>query len=758
MPKYVVDPKLLSNERPKKTKKKVETPLEKRKKKPQFADNYEESLIRQLFDEKKNKIESMDIPDLQEPEDKIWVHHRRKNAEWDVPIDEKIKYFDSELSYEITGYRPITMEQGLDFDPTPFREMAITFQTKGKYTEFPNGSVPNKKFWNREMDRIKNGLTIGKYRITGDHYYFLNYYRMQTVLEDAVAGTGREYDFPSFLSKQYEWFHYVEMAEKLALNVGALKSRGVGWSEMTAAMAVRPYTSNPGYRSVLTAFDEEKLRSLRAKCWYQLNWLNANAYGFRHIRQVVDNETTRRASKKTKDGMELGWMSEIHSIIADKPSKIRGDRTDRLVYEEAGSNPVLSKSWIQGDALVELGGKHFGTKIFLGTGGDDMALEGLSTMFKNPAGAKVLPFKNYDTPDGKPELSAFFLPAHKFALVSTYLDERGVTNYKEFRKHYEDYRKTLHGQAYLDECAEHCFTPEEALSKTGNNMFDAELIAARMAQIMTKKDWTEPKRMMLLWDKTTEKQWSKINAYESPHGNVLVVEPPMVDETGTPYKNLYVAGIDSIDQGKDDSATDNDVSDFCIVIKKRVRGMDDPKYVAIYKDRPRDIRQAYETAHKLLIWYNCKAMLEYTKISIQKFLQERKADDLLMARPEFAVSNKARKIITKKLIGLPSTEAVIKHGLELVGNFLNDYWFTIDYTEILQQLLKYTYENKRKFDVVAALQMAEIGDEELFGVTPTKVVNTSAVWQDFGYYRDENGHLVHGAIPKNTKYETRWRH
>jgi hypothetical protein len=60
--------------------------------------------------------------------------------------------------------------------------------------------------------------------------------------------------------------------------------------------------------------------------------------------------------------------------------------------------------------------------------GDDMALEGLSTMFKNPAGAKVLAYKNYDTTDGKPELSAFFLPAHKFALVSKYLDNRGVTN------------------------------------------------------------------------------------------------------------------------------------------------------------------------------------------------------------------------------------------------------------------------------------------------------------------------------------------
>ena len=146
MARYV-DPKMLSKEKPKKTKNKVETPLEKRNKKPKFSDNYEESLIKQLFEEKKSKIDSMiENPNVPELEDKIWVHHKRNNAQWDVPIDEKIKYFDSELSYELTGYRPITMEQGLDFDPTPFREMAITYQTTGKYTEYPNGSVPNRKF------------------------------------------------------------------------------------------------------------------------------------------------------------------------------------------------------------------------------------------------------------------------------------------------------------------------------------------------------------------------------------------------------------------------------------------------------------------------------------------------------------------------------------------------------------------------------------------------------------------------------------
>lgn len=55
------------------------------------------------------------------------------------------------------------------------------------------------------MDRMKNGLIIGKYRITGDNYYFLNYYRMQVVgAIDAKAGEGRNESFPSFIAKQYE--------------------------------------------------------------------------------------------------------------------------------------------------------------------------------------------------------------------------------------------------------------------------------------------------------------------------------------------------------------------------------------------------------------------------------------------------------------------------------------------------------------------------------------------------------------------------
>ena len=740
-----------------KRKKLVKTEPEKKEEKkkkalPKFDTKYEEELIKQLFEEdtKINNVAKDNFKSLLY--DGPFVHHERPGEDWDVPIAEKIEYFDPELSYELTGYRPITMEKGLDFDPTPFCEMANIYNSSnGRYTNFPEGTKPWHDLWTREVDRMNNGYTVGKYRITGDNYYYLNYYRMEVIDENAISGAGRYYSFPKFLSKQYEWFHYLEMAEILRLNAIALKSRGVGWSEMTAATSVRPYTTKPAYRVVLTAFDDTKLTSLKRKCWYQLDWLNTNTSGgLRHVRQKINNDDTKRASKISRDGTESGWMSEIHTIIADKPGKIRGDRTDRLIYEEAGSNPILSASWIQGDSLVELGGQHFGTKIGLGTGGDDMALSGLSDAFTNPKAFKVLPFKNYDTYDGNPELTAFFLPAHKFALVSEYLDSRGVTNYPEFRKYYEKYRESLSGQKYLDECAEHCFVPEEALAKTGANVFDSELISQQMINIKIHGLGEKPIPTVLEWDKNSP-QYSKVNSYESPSSKLLVVEAPQRDPEGNVWKNLYVAGIDSIDMGTDVSAEENDVSDFCIVIKRRVFGDQEPKYVAVYKDRPRDIRVAYMIALKLLTWYNCQAMLEFTKISFQQFLRDRKKEHLLMSRPEYAVSVRAKRKPTKRLIGVPGTEAVIKHGLELISAFLSDYYYSIDYPEMLEQLLKYTYENKRKFDIIAALQMAEIGDEALTGITPIKPTVTRKTWQDIGYYRDENGYLRYGVIPnKNT--------
>jgi hypothetical protein len=51
---------------------------------------------------------------------------------------------------------------------------------------------------------------------------------------------------------------------------------------------------------------------------------------------------------------------------------------------------------------------------------------------------------------------------------------------------------------------------------------------------------------------------------------------------------------------------------------------------------------------------------------------------------------------------------------------------------MLQELIGYSYEAKRRFDIVAAMGMAELGDEELGGVIPQEVEKYTDEWQDFG--------------------------
>lgn len=294
--------------------------------KPSWGETYEEALIKSLFEgdelEAEEKEEAIKFTEAQK-----WVHHERPDEKWDVPIWEKIEYFDPELSYELTGYRPITYDKGLDFDYRPFIEIGQKYEETGKYTEFPIGSKPYRTFWNEQLDRCRNGYTIGDYRLPGDYYFFLNFYRMQKIPDDTTmaSGSGRTEGFPEFAVEQYKVCHYLEMCEKLHRDFAILKGRATGLSELVANFAVRPYTTNRAYRTLLTCEADTKLAPLKAKCWKQLNWLDRNTQdGFKHLRQKFNSDDKKRASQVTKDGIEFGWMSEIDSVVADDPQKIRG--------------------------------------------------------------------------------------------------------------------------------------------------------------------------------------------------------------------------------------------------------------------------------------------------------------------------------------------------------------------------------------------------------------------------------------------------
>jgi hypothetical protein len=64
---------------------------------------------------------------------------------------------------------------------------------------------------------------------------------------------------------QYEYFHYVELCEILGFDVGLLKARALGFSEMAASLCARPFITTPNYRVVASAFSEKHLKPLLAK-------------------------------------------------------------------------------------------------------------------------------------------------------------------------------------------------------------------------------------------------------------------------------------------------------------------------------------------------------------------------------------------------------------------------------------------------------------------------------------------------------------
>jgi hypothetical protein len=686
------------------------------------------------------------------------LEQKLTEVEWDVRIGDPIDYFDSNLSYELTGYRPIDGTRGLDFDPEWFMEARKTKATTGKYCNEPLMGKAYGEFWDQEYDRCRNGMTVNGYTITGDNYFFINYYQLPNLSSATKAGGGRSVDFPNFFVKQYEYFHYIELCKMLRKNAIGLKARGVGFSEIAAAILVNGYTTRPHFRGVVAAQQEGYVDDTLSKCWTQLSYLDDNTEdGMRWLRQVHNTAKWKRASSKNVDGVESGWMSEIEGITADKPNKIRGDRTDILMYEESGSWPNWKKAFIQGDALIDIQGQRFGIKLAWGTGGDSgPALEGVAAAFHDPRGYDVLPYKHNYTKEGTYVETAYFIPAYTIVTAPGYVDHRGWTDPEKGREFYMAKRATkiADPKGLMLYSAEYCFTPDEALALEGDNQFNTVLLTEQLAAIKLHK--ITPQELKPKWGQLeytfqnnvhSEEAKNGVRFIPSDKGKVCIIEHPIKSENGADFRNLYVAGIDGIDMGMNDTSdSTRDPSDFCVVVKKRCFGLQEPMYVCIYKDRPNNLEEAYRTTLKILEYYNCKACLESTRISILTWFRTKKKEErFLMRRPRATQSD--IQAGRSRQFGAPATEAVIQHQLDLIDCYINDYCHNMWFEPMINELITYSYENKRKFDIVAAMGMAELGDEELSGIPPQEADNGGRKLRLFGYWTDEYGIKHKGVIP-----------
>lgn len=118
-------------------------------------------------------------------------------------------------------------------------------------------------------------------------------------------------------------------------------------------------------------------------------------------------------------------------------------------------------------------------------------------MFFNPEAYNILPYKHNFTEDGEYALTAFFLPAYAMLIDPRFMDHRGYTDMVAARAYFEGERKKKSGQVLLDYCAEYCFTPQEALLKQGENMFDSVSIADRLGQLRVQKIGVKPMQVKM---------------------------------------------------------------------------------------------------------------------------------------------------------------------------------------------------------------------------------------------------------------------
>ena len=736
--------------------------------------------LQTIVNEVKQKQQQEDVQEARELVQKIREDRTKDSSYWDVKIGDAVDYFDPTLSYELTGYRPIDETHGLDFKPEWFTETRDTYKKTGRYCPYLVGSKRYREFWTEQYKRCKYGMTVNGYTITGDNYFFLNFYQLPTVNMSEASGSGTKDDFPIFFSSHYMFFHYLQLARVLHKHVCLMKARSIGYSEINASLSARMYSVIRKSRVMITCYNDKFLKTTFSKFDHALTFLNTHTDGGFFKLRLIDQDLRKKSGMQIKvNGQfeDVGFLSEVIGINGSNPRNIRGDRVDLLIYDEAGSWPQLTTAVVQGQELCEIQGIPRGTMCFGGTGGDVGAnLEGLKKIYYNPRAFKVLPFKHNWTQDGTIIESGFFIPYFLQSLNPEFMDERGVCKITEYKKYLQEERDNLLEipEEYLKKCAERCWNAEEAFNLEGVNKFNKILISEQLATIRLKKIGPRPESGYIdYFYKDNKHTADNIDGFKwipNQNGKVKILEHPVwsdlykehieklkqeAEEKGETFeapvykemKDLYVAGIDGIDIGANQTSDKTkDPSEFCITIKKRAFGLNEPQYVALYKDRPGDIREAYKIAMCLARYYNCRINIEATRMSMVTWAREKHCLQYFMKRPRATLTDV--KNGTTKQYGTPATKAIIEQHTDLTAAFVEDYCHTIWFEEILDQLTAYNDENKGKFDIIAAMGMTELADQELSGRQPTLVHQEVEEFEDVGYYIDERGYRRFGVIPK----------
>lgn len=389
---------------------------------------------------------------------------------------------------------------------------ADTFDEYGTYCDYDTSTPAYESFWQRETSRRKKGVfikaklyykDIPKFfdanttdeeresllqplRITGAHYTYLNYGRIERTPNDKerarLKREGAEHvetvmGFPRYWDGDYWNFKIDEFIANNKFHLTKAKARRKGFSYKRGSQAANTINLFPNVTVTLAAdqlaylTDKGATTFMAKKC---LDHFEEHTFWKRgYISEAID-DILMGYRVSTKGLKNFGWLSNLYSVaIGKNESAAVGKKAIEIDFEEAGKCPNLQKALDVTLSNTESGAISVGTIRVYGTGGTKGAnWAAFSKAFYNPKMNKMLCMENVWDINKRHEVCGFFFP--QVWDCEPYV-ERGnsiiFTAYAWDKQDKENHFHNNDSETHIIYKAQRANTPAEAFINTTENMF-----------------------------------------------------------------------------------------------------------------------------------------------------------------------------------------------------------------------------------------------------------------------------------------------
>lgn len=544
-----------------------------------------------------------------------------------------------------------------------FNEAARTYQATGRYTQFKVDSIPHRQFRRRECDRRRNGFSAPCWQnpdgsiedvwITGGHYNFLNYTRMERTDESSVivtehgATAKKIYSFPSFIDAQFWTWQIIEFCKRNGLHLIIDKTRRGGFSYIMAADSSNEVNLSKHKVVIHVAADNKYLIKQGGLSDFAVNNLKFFEEKTPFKRGIYSLTTDSfKLGYRMKNGVEAddSWSSSLLSVSANNnPDCAIGKDAVTIKVEELSTMQDFDEFMNVTEPTMTVGTRTTGTLMAWGTA-TAANMQIFEQNFYNPRAFGFMAFENVFDNDARNEVCGFF-KSYAWGLEGEIdgvkgFDEDGNSNLRiglqlAARERVEKKKTAKTFAEYLNYLGQRALFPAESFSSANENIFSSEALNKfedKLRVDNSYKFYTDGE----LFEDGTKKIYFKSNARirienpdmktydyiqgvprrgnEDPHGCIRVWFAPEYEET---YINdrlirsilpgTYVAVYDpvGIDKDKKEITDRHSHNSIFVIEMPRERNGFKPKLCAAYYGRTERLEEADEKFYRLCKWYNC---------------------------------------------------------------------------------------------------------------------------------------------------------